>query len=70
MDTSDVLIYYIENTIDERRTSITAYFPTLDAAKEGLKDCADWWCPKGTGRIYSVGFGLHAKRTLVYEGKW
>lgn len=60
-------IYYIENTVDEHNTQINGYFRTLDEAKEGLKDCCDWYRPKGTGRIYMVAFGLHSKPELVYE---
>lgn len=64
---ANFVIFYIENTIDERRSKITAFFPTYDAALEGIKDCADWQRPKGTGRIYSAEFGLNGKRTLLYE---
>ena len=60
-------IFYIENTIDEWRRGISGYFPTLDAAKEGLKDCADWYRPNGTGKIYSIGFGVGQKPKLEYE---
>ena len=42
---ANFVIFYIENTIDERRSKITAFFPTYDAALEGIKDCADWWRP-------------------------
>lgn len=60
-------IFYIKNTIDEWHTSISGYFKTLDDAKEGLKDCADWFRPKGTGKIYSIGFGLDKNPKLEYE---
>lgn len=59
------MIFYIENTIDERHVTISGYFPTLEAAKEGLKECADWFRPKGTGTIYKVDFGLHKHPELV-----
>ena len=44
--------YYIENTVNEQRSMPTAYFDTLDEAKEGIKHCADWYCCNGTGTIY------------------
>lgn len=63
-------IYYIENTTDERRSSISGYFESLDEAKEALKECSDWFCPKGTGRIYFEKFGLNQNSQLVYENSW
>lgn len=60
-------IFYIKNTVDEIHTSISGYFETIDDAKEGLKDCSDWFRPKGTGRIYSVEFGLNKEPKLEYE---
>ncbi len=62
-------IYYIENTIDEWHTDIQGYFHTLDDAKEALKDCADWCRPKGTGKIYSIKFGLDQNPKLEYENQ-
>ena len=44
--------YYIKNTINEQFSTPTAYFNTLDEAKEGIKYCADWYCSNGTGIIY------------------
>ena len=60
-------IYYIENTIDERATAISGYFPTLDEAKEALKNCNDWYVSKPSGCIYYVEFGLGGKKELVYK---
>ena len=60
-------IYYIENTISEFQSSITAYFETFEEAKEGMKECADWWSEKGTGKIYEAELGLHGKRKCVYN---
>ena len=60
-------IYYIENSLDERRSGISGYFETEDAAREGLKFCSDWFRSNGTGRIYFREFGLHGKTTLIYE---
>ena len=61
-------IYYIENAIDERAVSNTAYFETLEEAKEAIKDCADWWCPNGTGRIYFREFGLNKHSVFICRG--
>ena len=63
-------IYYIENTIDEFHTKITAYFETFEEAKEGLKSCYDWWSPNGTGKIYEVTMGLNPIKTCVYDSNY
>lgn len=60
-------IYYIENTINEFGSIITGYFATITEAKEALKECSDWFRPKGTGRIYFREFGLNKPSKLVYE---
>lgn len=60
-------IYLIENTVDERSTKVSGYFKTYDEAYEVLKECADWWREKGTGKIWEVSFGLHAQRKKVYD---
>lgn len=62
-------IFYIENTVDERRSKIICYCKTLDEAKEALKWCSDWYAPLGTGRIYEIGFGLHESPKLVFENR-
>lgn len=62
-------IYYIENTVSEFRTSISGYFKTLDAAKEALKKCSNWYRPEGTGSIYFKKFGLNQSRQLVYKNE-
>lgn len=62
-------LFYIENTINEIHSNRSGYFKTLDEAKEALKECCDWFRPKGTGRIYYVEFGLNKKRTLVYKNE-
>lgn len=65
------MIYYIENTVSEYSSSIQGYFPTIESAIEAIAECADWWMPKGTGRIYETDFGLHAKKKLVWrDGKF
>lgn len=60
-------IFYIKNTVDEWHSAIKGYFPTLESAKEALKDCCDWYRPMGTGKIYKVGFGINVEPELVYE---
>lgn len=60
-------IYFIENTINEIATVVNGYFPTLDDAKEGLKECNNWFRPKGTGSIYFKEFGLNKPSKLVYQ---
>ena len=59
--------YYIENTCDEWHTFVSGYFETLEAAKEALKECNDWWRPNGTGRIYYQEFGLNKRPEQVYQ---
>lgn len=60
-------IYFIENTINEIATKVNGYFPTLDDAKEALKECSNWFRPKGTGNIYFQKFGLNEPKKLVYQ---
>ena len=62
-------IYYIVNTIDEWRTSISGYFTTEDEAKDALNKCADWWRPKGTGEIWFQEFGVGAKKTMIFKNR-
>ena len=65
------MIYYIQNTIDEWHSAIKGYFPTIEEAVEAAAKCADWFREDGTGEIYEVGFGLNAKRKLVWkDGKF
>lgn len=58
-------IYYIKCTTSETRSSIEGYFETLEDAKEALKSCSNWCCPKNTGKIYSQELGLNGKTELV-----
>lgn len=60
-------VYYIENTYNEFSSYISGYFKTEAEAKEALKECEDWYRPKGTGRIYFQPFGLDKRRKKVYE---
>ena len=43
--------YYIENSVNEFHSAPTAFFETLEEAKEAIKYCADWFVGRGTGRI-------------------
>ena len=61
------MIYYIQNTIDEFRSTIVGYFPNLNAAVAATMECADWFRENGTGEIYEVGFGLNQPRKLVWK---
>jgi hypothetical protein len=60
-------VYFIKNSVNEWSSSISGYFPTLEAAKEGLKKCSDWYRSNGTGSIYFTEFGTNAAPTLVYK---
>lgn len=60
-------MYFIRNSYDEYESTITGYFSMLEAAKEALKDCADWYRPKGTGTIYFQEFGLNKAPKKVYS---
>ena len=57
-------IYYIENSVDERRTKVSGYFQTEEEAREAIKECSDWFMSNGTGTIWYQEFGLgkHAKK--------
>lgn len=59
-------IYYIENTVDERRSRISGYFQTEEEAREALKECADWYREKGTGIIWYKEFGLGKTSKKIY----
>lgn len=50
----EIRYYEIENTVSEWDSTVTARYLTLDEAKEGLKNCCDWFMHKGTGTIYEV----------------
>lgn len=62
-------IFYIENSVDEWHDSIKGYFTDLESAKAALPECADWYRPNGTGKIYFQKFGLDEKPTIVFESK-
>lgn len=50
--------YEIVNSISEMQSRVSGRYPTLEDAEEALKDCCDWYRPKGTGKIYVVEFYL------------
>ena len=58
--------FYISNTVSEWHSQTSGTFQTYDDAKEALKECADWYCSKGTGRIYFQPFGLNRHSYQVY----
>ena len=63
-------VYFIENTVDERMSRITGFFETEEEAREALKECSDWFCPKGTGTIYFKEFGLGKQRVEILSKPW
>ena len=60
-------VWYIENTVDERRSKPTSYYPSLKEAIKGLQNSSNWFCPKGTGTIYFVGYGIGAPKIQIYQ---
>ena len=65
-DKWEEVIFYIENIVDERRSTISGYFKTFNEALEGIKECSDWFREKGTGEIFMKGFGLNSHKQQVY----
>ena len=63
-------IYYIENTVDERMLRTSGFFETEEEAREALKECSNWFCPKGTGTIYFQEFGLGKQRVEIFAKHW
>ena len=51
-------VFFIENTINETRCKVSAYFGSSRDALAGLSECADWFRPKGTGEIYFQPYGI------------
>lgn len=60
-------IYYIKCLVDEFHYEIQGFFETLEEAKETLKSCSNWCCPKNTGKIYSRELGLNGKIELIVD---
>lgn len=50
--------YEIVNSVSETRSRVSGRYITLEDAEEALKDCCDWYRPKGTGTINVVEFYL------------
>ena len=63
-------IYYIENTVNECMSRINGFFETEEEARKALKECSDWFCPKGTGTIYFQEFGLGKQRVEIFAKHW
>ena len=64
--------YAIENTVNEYHTAVTGKYKTLEDAKNDLCNHSDWYCSKGTGRIYKVkqwfeGYELKEEKKLMYQ---
>jgi hypothetical protein len=55
--------YYIENTVDEYHSRPSAFFDTLEEAKNAMKLFGDWFLGNGTGRIYFQRFGIVKKHS-------
>lgn len=60
--------YYIENSVDEYHSKPSAYFETLEEAKEAMKHFGDWFCGKGTGIIFFQPFGYKIEESHPYKG--
>lgn len=60
-------VYIIVNS-EERSSYNSGYFGNIDDALEGLKECSDFWSPRGTGTIYYQPYGLHQARQTVFVG--
>ncbi|MBP5773966.1 MAG: hypothetical protein J6W35_07830 [Eubacterium sp.] len=50
--------YEIVNSVSEMQSRVSGRYLTLNDAEEALKDCCDWYRPKGTGTINVVEFYL------------
>ena len=66
--------YVIRNTTGEySRRSDTAYWNTLEKAKEDMKNHSDWWRSNGTGHIYRIDIyenadgSIESREELVYK---
>lgn len=60
-------IWYVENSIDEYRSSMTACWPSLKEACKGLWECSDWYREKGTGTICFREFGVKGIYIQIYS---
>lgn len=58
-------VFFIENSINEFSTKVTAYFGSCRDAVAGLADSADWFRERGTGAIYFQPYGINKHRILV-----
>ena len=61
--------YEIHNTISESRSTVTGRYATKSAAMEALKNCCDWYRPKGTGKIYEVNCYVDYDHKVTIETK-
>ena len=60
--------YYIENYVNEMDKEPTIYTETLEEAKEAINGCSDWYCDRGTGKIYfqTTEFVVEEKSYVPY----
>lgn len=60
--------YYIKNYVNEVSKEPTIYTETLEEAKEAIKGCSDWYCDRGTGKIYfqSLEFVVEERSYVPY----
>lgn len=61
--------YEIVNTISETQSRVSGRYLYLGDAEEALKDCCDWYRPKGTGIINVVEFYLDPKSNCLNKTK-
>ena len=50
--------YEIRTSISETQSRVSGRYCYLGDAEEALKDCCDWYRPKGTGKIYEMCYYL------------
>jgi hypothetical protein len=60
-------VFFIENTINETRCKVSAYFGSRIDALAGLSECADWFRPNGTGEIYFQPYGIGTHPIFVMK---
>lgn len=61
--------YEIVNSISETQSRVSGRYLYLGDAEEALKDCCDWYRPKGTGTINVVEFYLDPKSNCIHKIK-
>ena len=65
--------YKLVNTVSEYNSIVTYRNSRFSKVKEEMKNHSDWWCDKGTGRIYQINIiedadgNIKIKKTKVFE---